>query len=75
MYKILISVPDDLASRLRIVIPARQRSKVIARLIAKEIEQREKNLYSCALEVEQDPQINEEMKAWDITINDGLGES
>jgi hypothetical protein len=75
MNKILISISDDLASRLRITIPVRQRSKVIACLIAKEVEQREKRLYSCALEVEKDELLNEEMKAWDITINDGLMES
>lgn len=72
MHKILISIPDDLASRLRVAIPSRQRSKVITRLIAKEIEQREKNLYACALEVEKDKSLNKEMKAWGITINDGL---
>ena len=60
MHKILISIPDNLAYRLRVVIPARQR---------------EKNLYTCALEVEKDKALNKEMKAWDITTNDGLKES
>jgi len=35
-------------------------------------EQHERNLYACALSVEKDELLNEEMKAWDITINDGL---
>ena len=74
MQKILISVPDDLACRLRIVIPLRQRSKIISRLIAQEVEQREKNLYNCALSLEQDELLNEEMKDWDVAINDGLKE-
>ena len=75
MHKILISIPDNLAYRLRVVIPARQRSKIITCLITKEIEQREKILYTCALEVEKDNALNKEMKAWDITTNDGLKES
>ena len=46
MHKILISIPDNLAYRLRV-----------------------------ALEVEKDKALNKEMKAWDITTNDGLKES
>lgn len=74
MQKVLISIPDDLAIRLRITIPARQRSKIISHLITQEVEQRERNLYACALSVEKDELLNEEMKAWDVTINDGLEE-
>lgn len=74
MNKLLISIPDDLAYRLRVTIPIRQRSKVISSLIANEIDQREKSLYACALEVEKDQALNEEMRTWDITTNDGLTE-
>jgi len=74
MYKVLISIPDDLASRLRVVIPSRQRSKVIACLIEKEVESREQDLYACALAVEKDEALNKEMKDWNVTIGDGLGE-
>ena len=74
MQKVLISIPDNLALRLRVIIPARQRSKVISRLITQEVEQRERNLYICALNVEKDELLNEEMKAWDAAINDGLEE-
>jgi len=72
MHKVLISIPDDLAYRLRVSIPARQRSKIIASLLEKEINQREKNLYTCALAVEKDTALNKEMDEWDITSNDGL---
>jgi len=74
MHKLLISVSDDLASRLRVAIPSRQRSKVISSLIEKEIEDREKTLYSCALKLEKDTLLNSEMEEWDITTNDGLKE-
>jgi len=74
MHKFLISIPDDLAGRLRVIIPPRQRSKVIARLIAKEVEERENSLYACALAVEKDEALNKEMAGWNVTISDGINE-
>jgi len=72
MNKVLISIPDQIASRMRAAIPQRQRSKVIAHLIEKEVEKREKALYQCALAVENDHELKEEMDDWDVTIKDGL---
>ena len=72
MNKVLISIPDQIASRMRAAIPQRQRSKVIARLIEKEVERREKALYQCALAVENDHDLKEEMNDWNVTIQDGL---
>lgn len=37
MNKVLISIPDQIASRMRAAIPQRQRSKVIAHLIEKKL--------------------------------------
>jgi metal-responsive CopG/Arc/MetJ family transcriptional regulator len=74
MEKVLISLPDQLAIRMRATIPPRQRSKIITHLIEKEIERREASLYKCALAVEQDSQLRKEMEEWDIVINDGLNE-
>lgn len=72
MEKILVSLPDKIASRMRAVIPSRQRSKVITTLIEKEIQQREQKLYECALAVEKDEALNQEMTEWDVTLWDGL---
>jgi hypothetical protein len=72
MKKILISIPDPLAARLRIVIPARQRSKVITQLLTVEIDKREHDLYACALAVEQDKNMRKEMQDWDVTVKDGI---
>ncbi|KTD33222.1 hypothetical protein Lnau_2870 [Legionella nautarum] len=72
MNKVLISIPDEIASRMRAAIPQRQRSKVIAHLIEKEVERREKALYQCALAVENDHDLKEEMSDWNVTIQDGL---
>ena len=72
MEKILISMPDQLAIRMKAVIPTRQRSKTFTRLIEQEIEKREKALYECALAVEKDSALQQEMKDWDTTLQDGL---
>ena len=72
MQKILISLPDDLAARLRTALPPRQRSKVIAQLIAAEVTRREKMLYQAAMDVEQDETLNKDMEDWDNTLQDGL---
>jgi len=72
MSKVLISIPDKIASRMRASIPSRQRSKVIVGLIEKEIEKRERQLHECALAVEKDLALHEEMKEWDVTLQDGL---
>ena len=74
MSKVLISMPDKIASRMRASIPQKQRSKVIVELIEKEIERREKALYECAVDVEQDHKLNQEMNDWDVTLQDGLAD-
>lgn len=74
MNKVLISIPDKIASRMRAAIPQRQRSKIIVQLIEKEIEKREKALYECAMAIEQDNALNQEMKDWDETLQDGLAD-
>lgn len=72
MEKVLISLPDNLVRRMRVVIPNRQRSKVVAALLEKEVKQREQALYKCACDVEADEALNTEMAEWDITSGDGL---
>ena len=72
--KVLISIPDKIASRMRASIPHKQRSKIIVELIETEIEKREKALYECAAAVEQDHHLNQEMKDWDVSLQDGLAD-
>jgi len=70
--KVLISLPDDLAKRMKAALPPRKRSEIIRQLIEAEIERREKKLYDCACAVEKDSKLNKEMEDWDVTTNDGL---
>lgn len=74
MTKVLISVPDKLAMRMRAAIPPRQRSKIITHLIEKEVIRREQALYKCAAAVEKDAALNAEMQEWDTTLTDGLND-
>lgn len=72
MQKVLISIPDSILSRLRAIVPDRQRSKFISAIVEKELKKREQKLFHCALKVEQDKALNTEMGDWDATISDGL---
>ena len=72
MQKVLISIPDELAERMRTAIPARKRSKTIAKLIELEVKRREQQLYECAKAVEEDALLHEDRADWDVTLGDGL---
>lgn len=72
MQKVLISLPDELAARMRATIPPRQRSKVLSKMLEEEIKRRESALYECALKVEADQSLNEEMDDWNTTVGDGI---
>jgi predicted CopG family antitoxin len=61
MHKLLISIPDDVYARIQKVIPERQRSKVITRLIEAELAKQDNELYRAALAAEQDESLNKEM--------------
>lgn len=72
MEKVLVSIPEQLAAKMRALIPGRQRSKVIARLIAQEVANREQALYECAKAIEADEALHQEMAGWETTLMDGL---
>ena len=75
MDKILVSMPNQLAARLRAVVPARQRSKMIVSLIEKELLKKEHSLYECALAVEKDAALHREMVEWDGVVGDGIDDN
>ena len=71
MQRLLVSLPDDLYNQVERVY-GRNKSKVIAQIFKTELKKREENLRRIAREVEADTELNEEMKDWDITAQDGL---
>lgn len=71
--KVMFSFPDQLVSRMKAAIPQRERSKVLAALLEKEISAREQRLYVCAKELEENSGLKEEIAAWDNEFGrDGL---
>ena len=72
MEKILLSLPDNLVSRMRAVIPPRKRSEIVKKLLEQEIERREKDLFECANAVENDEALNKDRVKWDVTVGDGI---
>jgi hypothetical protein len=71
--KVMFSFPDQLVSRMKAAIPQRERSKVLAVLLEKEINAREQSLYLCAKELEESSGLKEEVAAWDNEFGqDGL---
>lgn len=72
MQKVLLSVPDDLIGRMKVVIPPGQRSKILIRLLEDEVKLRETKLYQLACEVESDKSLNAEMEDWNTTVGDGI---
>lgn len=72
MAKILISLPDPVARRMRAIVPDRQRSRFISRLVEAELVRREEDLLQVAREVETDETLSSEMKEWDGTVGDGV---
>ncbi len=70
--KVLVSLSDELFARMQAVIPPRKRSKVVAGLLEEEVRRREQELYNCALAVEQDEQLQNEMADWDVSVGDGI---
>jgi predicted transcriptional regulator len=76
--QIIIRLPDDIAQRLRMLVPARQRNKFVTDLVESAVANREKELEHIAAvvtaEEQGDPALVEERKDWDGVIGDGLDE-
>lgn len=73
MSKVMFSLPNTLIDRMKAVIPAGERSHVLAELLIKEVEAREEHLYRQALQLEANKELRSEMKEWDQALfHDGL---
>lgn len=73
MSKVMFSLPNQLVMRMKTAIPARERSKVLARLLENEIKAREQHLFLCAVELQQCKGLTKEMENWDGEFGgDGL---
>lgn len=76
--QILIRLPEDVAARLKAVVPARQRNKFVADLVARAVARHEDELAKIAAAVtdeeRRNPELAQEMRDWEATAGDGIGE-
>lgn len=71
--QMLFHIPDPLAARFRQVVPARQRSAFVTKLMEQALPEDDDPLYRLALEVERDAALNAEMREWrEGLIADGI---
>jgi hypothetical protein len=71
---LLLKLPAELMTRFKSVVPARQRTRVIASLVELEVQRREQEIERVAAAVEADGVLNADMRNWDATIADGIDE-
>ena len=75
----LIRLPDDVVSRFRSLVPARQRNKFLADLVAKAVSDQESDLEQIAAAVTReeraDPELQQELADWQQTNADGLDDA
>ena len=76
---LLIRLPEDIASRFRSLVPARQRNKFLADLVAKAVADQESDLEKIAaavtLEESNDRELQQELADWQQTNADGLDDA
>ena len=71
--QLLLHIPDSIAERFKQAVPARQRSAFVTGLLEKALPVEDDPLYLIALEVEQDTELNAEMREWrEGLIADGI---
>jgi len=74
--QILIRLPDEIAAKFKAAVPARQRNKFVAELVATAVARHEDNLAKIATAVTNEEKRNsdiaQEMRDWEATVGDGL---
>jgi hypothetical protein len=76
--QILIRLPEDVATRLKAVVPARKRNKFVANLVASAIADHEHKLGKIAAAVtaeeKNNARLRQETREWEATVSDGIKE-
>lgn len=71
--QLLIHLPDDLVSRFRRAIPARERSQFVRELLEKSLPDTDDILYQLALQAQTfDDQHPDELNDWSPVVPDGF---
>lgn len=62
--RITLSIPDTLARRFQSAIPARQRSRLVARLLDRELSERNDTLAAACRAANRDKHLQREIEEW-----------
>jgi hypothetical protein len=72
MTDVHFSLPEEVVTALNQFVPIGQQDQFVAEALRKALEQQEQALYECALAVEQDEELNNELEDWQVTLTDGI---
>ncbi len=62
--RITLSIPDEVARRFQAAIPARRRSRLITRLIEKELASRDDALAAACIAANEDDALESDIDEW-----------
>jgi len=68
-----LSIPDAVAHRFQAAVPARQRSRLVTRLLKHELSERDKSLASACRAANRDKVLQHEIDEWQ-SFDDGMTE-
>jgi len=71
--RMTLSIPDVVAHRFQAAVPARQRSRLITRLLDHELSERDSSLASACRAANRDRALAREIDEWQA-FDDGLAE-
>ncbi len=71
--RITLSIPDAVAHRFQAAVPARQRSRLVTRLLEHELSQHDNTLASACRAANRDKALQREIDEWQ-SFDDGIEE-
>ncbi len=71
--RITLSIPDAVVHRFQAAVPARQRSRLVTRLLEHELSKRDDTLAAACREANRDKALQHEIDEWQ-SFDDGIEE-
>ena len=71
--RITLSIPDEVAHRFQASVPARQRSRLVTRLLERELSERDNSLAAACRAANRDKALEQEIDEWQA-FEDGIEE-
>ena len=71
--RMTLSIPDAVARRFQAAVPARQRSRLVTRLLKHELSERDNSLASACRAANRDKVLQHEIDEWQ-SFDDGMTE-